>query len=247
MNLVLCMAGIYKRFREAGYTTPKFLLPWQGQTILKTILQEMLADNVFDQVLLVANQRDQVHESVLRDLLFSIKNQVHHGNIIFIPDTRGQAETAKIACEYLKQQAVKDERVIFHNIDTILTARHYQHYGDLLMQYDGLIDVFASNKACYSYVQINDQRLVVKIAEKIVISSLATTGLYGFRSYQSYIAAVNATDFQHEHYISDVYAYLLTQSAQFIVPEIFSHQQTIVLGTPAEYEATVNTLNVFEA
>ena len=29
MNLILTMAGKYSRFKEEGYTIPKFLLPWE--------------------------------------------------------------------------------------------------------------------------------------------------------------------------------------------------------------------------
>ena len=55
--LVLCMAGLYQRFRDAGFTTPKFLLPWHGTPLIEHILGHMLDPAAFDAIFCVANKR----------------------------------------------------------------------------------------------------------------------------------------------------------------------------------------------
>ena len=62
MNLVFCMAGLYKRFRDAGYTTPKFLLPWDGRPVMEWIVARMYDPAVFAGVVFVANRRDREDE-----------------------------------------------------------------------------------------------------------------------------------------------------------------------------------------
>jgi CTP:molybdopterin cytidylyltransferase MocA len=63
------MAGVYRRFREAGYTTPKFLLPWRGRTVLDHILDGLLHGGAFAQVVLVANRRDEAHGEAIASCL----------------------------------------------------------------------------------------------------------------------------------------------------------------------------------
>ncbi len=46
--------------------------------------------------------------------------------------------------------------------------------------YAGAIDVFIEDRDHFSFVTLNEEQLVGRIAEKEAISRYATTGLYGF-------------------------------------------------------------------
>ena len=234
MNLILCMAGLYKRFRNANYQVPKFLLPWENETILSYIIKNMIDSGAFSRLVLIANKRDFAYSSDLEKIL------THYCNIPvslnFIKDTKGQAETAYISCQWLKHHEIQDKRVIFHNIDTILLGRNYSQYSLLLQDFAGLIDVFFANSPAYSYVAIDENRLVKQIAEKVVISPYATTGLYGFHSYEDFMRYYLLAHYANEHYISNIYHCMLEHHEDIIVPAINSTQHTLVLGTPEEYE-----------
>jgi len=237
VNLILCMAGLYRRFREAGYAIPKFLLPWEDETILSEILGRMLADGVFSSLTLVGNRRDSAHrpaiEAILRD----------HGQspdaLVLNEDTIGQAETALIGIEALERRLEpNDRRIVFHNIDTILLGRNYRSIAVQLQASDGFIDVFPSDSPAFSYVRIDDDGMVSDIAEKRVISAHATSGFYGFASIELYRKAyASCTWTGQERYISDLYRSLLASGARLRADEGGPEAQTIVLGTPAEYEA----------
>jgi dTDP-glucose pyrophosphorylase len=228
------MAGLYKRFRNAHYQVPKFLLPWENETILSYIIKNMVNSGAFSRLVLIANKRDIAYSSDIEKILDHYRNIPAYLN--FIEDTKGQAETAYVSCQWLKQNNIQDKRVIFHNIDTILLGRNYIQYGLLLQDFAGLIDVFLADSPAYSYVAIDESRLVKRIAEKVVISSYATTGLYGFHSYEDFMRYYQLAHYPGEYYISDIYHCMLQQHENIIIPPISSIQRTLVLGTPEEYE-----------
>ena len=126
-SLVLCMAGLYRRFREAGYTTPKFLLTVQGRTILSIIVDALDPKSL----VLVANECDRCHEAAIRDA-------VGRCRLLWVGDTGGQAETAAIGARAVEG----DGPIVFHNVDTILYDRDLGQIGRILTESDGFIDVF---------------------------------------------------------------------------------------------------------
>jgi len=224
-TLVLCMAGLYRRFREAGYTTPKFLLTVQGRTILSIIVDALDPKSL----VLVANERDRGHEAAIRDA-------VGRCRLLWVGDTGGQAETAAIGARAVEG----DGPIVFHNVDTILRGRDLEAVGRRLAEADGYIDVFDSDEPVFSYVAVEDGR-IVEIREKVVISRHATTGLYGFASAEAYLRACDATSQRSggEFYISDVYQTLLDRGARLVINDTSEGHETLVLGTPRQYESYV--------
>ncbi len=238
VTLVLCMAGIYRRFREAGYTTPKYLLPVDGAPLLARLAAE-LAPQV-DEVVLVANTRD----AAWRDAIVAAMAEAGGppATLHFVGDTSGQAETAAIGARLVRGAGP----VLFHNVDTLLFGRDLRSYGAALERADGLIDVFPNDSPAYSYVQLGGAPQggfapIVDIAEKRVISPHATTGMYGFASAAAYLDHAARTTHRSggEFYISDVYRHLLDHGATLLAPTDVAGHRTVVLGTPAEYEAWV--------
>lgn len=228
--VILCMAGLYRRFREAGYETPKFLLPYQGRTILEHVAAHLPTEHL----LLVANRRDEAHAD-------AIGRAVPSARTLWVGDTAGQAETAAIGAREAVQLGW-DEPLVFHNIDTIIEGRDLEVIGEILREASGYIDVFRSESAAYSYVQVDETNQVQAIAEKVPISPWATTGLYGFSSAADYLSWYEATRAAKrtslgEFYISDVYGVMLDAGRQLMAPPPETSYRTTILGTPAEYEA----------
>lgn len=231
MILVLTMAGRYQRFKDEGFKTPKYLLPWGDRTILSVILSELWEGGVFSDVLLVANYRDEAYMPHVRAVMR--RHGIADANLILTHDTSGQAETAMIGVTAVKRLiGDRDVGIVFHNIDTILCGRNYQSLQQGLAQADGYIDVFHSNNRNYSYVLVDGDRRVFEIAEKIVVSDLATSGLYGFKNAHVF------EQFYHpgeDLYISAIYKRMITGGRVVRVGEAHHESDTIVLGTPDEY------------
>ena len=229
--LVLCMAGLYSRFRSAGYTTPKFLLTIEGETILARIVRELSPAAL----VLVANERDAPHEDAIRAACAAGGRS--DADLHFVGDTSGQAETAAIGARRAAALGHTGP-LVFHNVDTVLLQRHLPSIGAILDDADGFIDVFDNDSPAYSYVAVEGSR-VTDIAEKVVISRHATTGLYGFRSAAYYLEQAAATTGRSrgEFYVSDVYRQMLDTGADIRIDPC--SRPAIVLGTPAEYEAWI--------
>ncbi|TVQ86538.1 MAG: hypothetical protein EA397_20280 [Deltaproteobacteria bacterium] len=227
------MAGLYRRFRTAGYSTPKFLLPLGGRTILSHIVFELKPERL----VLVANRRDLEHRQRIEDSVRSAG--VEASELLFIEDTDGQAITASVGAQKLLDLGWSGP-VLFHNVDTILRGRSLPELGKILQRDAGYVDVFQSDSPAYSYVRVDGSQ-VIEIREKEVISHLATTGLYGFRSPQTYQAALQRTGqgSKGEFYISDVYRTLLEEGARIVIDQGTLQRETLVLGTPQEYEAAI--------
>lgn len=221
------MAGKYSRFRNEGYKLPKYLLPWGNRSILSEILHQLLQPTIFDQVFLVANKADNDFMSHVKKIM------KHYGidskHLILLPDTEGQAHTAFMGLTEIEKTNKLSGPVVFHNIDTILYGRDLLNLKKSLYQYDGHIDVFKSNSHEYSYVLVNNDT-VSSISEKILISDLATSGLYGFSSSQLF-----TTNFSGENYISEIYKKIISKDAKICVGKTHDEKNTIVLGTPNEY------------
>ena len=72
------------------------------------------------------------------------------------------------------------------------------------------------------------------MAEKIVVSDLATSGLYGFQTVDLYRRLYERLPCL---YISGMYKNLIEEKGLVVVGEKHLESDTVVLGTPSEYLA----------
>lgn len=241
--LGLCLAGLGSRFTAQGYTTPKFLLLMRdGKTpILREII---LSFKGIEDALLVLVFNNRL-ESWKPQIEAALANLPCRTLIRFIGDTKGQAETAHVITDVVLEQAPETANlpILFHNGDTVLYGRNLHACAQHLTKVDGLIDSFSMNSPAYSYVQVDIQNIVTEMREKIVISDRATTGLYGFKNLETYRQFYQkaAESWQKEFYISDVYRAMLEAKAPILNTHFAEAMLTLNLGTPAEYEAYLNS------
>ena len=231
MNLIITMAGKYSRFVNEGYKFPKYLLPWGAKTIVYEILDSLTKENIFDNVYLVANKNDDQYMPHLRKIMEGLG--LPKSNLLLIDDTTGQAQTAYISIqEILKSKKKLLGPILFHNIDTILIDRDISIIKKIFKEsdLDGYIDIFESNNHEYSYI-VPVNGLVGEIEEKIVVSNMATSGLYGFKNYNVFL-----DNFSHNcAYISDIYKAMIKNGLKIGFSKLHNPKSVIVLGTPKEY------------
>ncbi len=237
--IVICLAGLGKRFVNNGYKTPKFLLPSRNKniTILELILKNFILSGNYEFVLML-NIRNK---NYLKDIQNIGKKLNITFYINFISDTKGQAETAFLAVKMIEKDFnddYKNKPIAFHNGDTILVNRNLNLVNKIInSNIDGVIDTFNSTSENFSYTSVNSEGLVKEIVEKKVISKTATTGLYIFSNYKIYKDLYKKMDkSQEELFISDVYAEALNSGLKIFNTHNKNPKDTIVLGTPKEYE-----------
>lgn len=236
-NLVLCLAGKGSRFTAKGYKTPKYLLEFtNNKSILENIIEELLG-NKKEKIILVINDENREWSHVVETMLRTkdLSYEIYHVN-----DTRGQAHTAEIACKYIKN----NKPIFFFNGDTILKSRNLKKISALmeLNNYYGMIDTFFAKEKHFSFVRTQN-KMVNEIAEKVPISNMATTGLYGFRNANLYLEFYNKIKgnfLKNEEYISEVYDAMLSDNKHIVNYHFEEKEKTIVLGTPEEYEKWID-------
>ncbi|MBT4835350.1 hypothetical protein HON86_01895 [Candidatus Woesearchaeota archaeon] len=233
LNLILTMAGTYARFTKEGYKIPKYLLPWGSTTIITELLNEFTKTNIIDNIFLIANREDMDYAPHLQKTLkhFNIPKE----NLVYIDTTAGQAETAAIAIKKFKTK-LKDDPFLIHNIDTLLYNRDFNQIKKSLEKNDGYIDIFESSNPAYCYLLSNDANEVYEIAEKILISDMASSGLYGFTNSKIFL-----DNFDNEIFISEIYKKII-KSGKILSGILYDESSTVVLGTPVEYVNKTNLL-----
>ena len=228
VNLVICMAGYNTRFHDVGFDIPKYLLPWNGTTIIHDIIQNLGETH---QTVLVANKRDVYFKDQLLETIKPLG--LNESNILYIGDTKGQAHTAAVGIGQLYHPELP---TFIHNADTIVKGRSLDLIADLMNDmYDAYIDVFVGNSPKYSYVRAFEDT-VLEIVEKKQISPYASSGLYGFLTasmYMSYYDSLIQKD--HELYIADVIQSMIGAGRKAFMNGLGNNQETIVLGSPQEY------------
>jgi NDP-sugar pyrophosphorylase family protein len=247
MNLVICMAGRNTRFHDVGIDIPKYLLPLAGKPAIESIVENLISDDAFSNVYLVAHERDIYFKDELITALGSLS--IDPKNLLYVGETNGQADTANLALSLLDiDQSVS---VVFHNADTVLLDRNTEALRNTLLSGSGAIDVFSAESPSYSYVRIEGDE-ILEIAEKRVISNWATSGLYGFPSgtlFQKYFEKLlmsKAPLPTNELYISDVINLMLNERIRFqpLGNELEESTTTFVMGSPEEYRL-IQTTSMF--
>jgi dTDP-glucose pyrophosphorylase len=228
VNLVICMAGYNTRFHDVGFDIPKYLLPWNGTTIIHDIIQNLGETH---QTVLVANKRDVYFKDQLLETIKPLG--LNESNILYIGDTKGQAHTAAVGIGQLQEMELQ---TFIHNADTIVKGRSLSSIAESMnSMYDAYIDVFVGNSPKYSYVRAFEET-VLEIVEKKQISPYASSGLYGFLTasmYMSYYDSLIQKD--HELYVADVIQSMIGGGKKVFMNGLGNNQETIVLGSPQEY------------
>jgi len=229
------MAGLSKRFTDAGYELPKYMLEAKGKTLFEHAVGSF--ENYFDQCKFVFIARDIFNTPEFIDRQCKKMGISNYEIVALSQPTGGQAETVFLG---LAQASIApDEAVLIHNIDTFRPG--FEFPGEI-ENWDGYLEVFKGGGPNWSYAKPKDFTTteVIETAEKVEISDLCSTGLYYFRSWELYSTAYKnffATDVPglKEYYIAPMYNYLI-KNGSHVHYHLIGRDEVIFCGTPAEYD-----------
>ncbi len=231
MNFVIPMAGRGQRFVDSGYELPKMLIEARGKTLMEWSIDSLpleLCTNLICIILQEHEVKFQLSEKI--NSLYG--NQVKLQFLVLEGVSRGQAETVYLA----KHLFDNSQELLVFNIDT------YFHSGNianaLLSGSDGVLGAFESHENRFSFARVNNKGVVIRTAEKEVISDLALTGLYHFKNVADFEETVkyhldNDIRVNNEFYIAPMYNYLIKKGRCFIIDKTDDH---FILGTPDELD-----------
>jgi dTDP-glucose pyrophosphorylase len=231
MIIVIPMAGHGRRFRERGYSYPKFMIEAKGTPLFDWALVSLRSFFADSRFIFVAREGFDFIRS--RSACLGIRD---FSVVQLESETDGQGTTVLLG--------LKDERqarpLLVFNIDTYVDPRRVDE-ARLPTADAGWLQLFEKPGNHWSFARLNPAGKVVEVAEKKRISELACTGLYGFGSarlfqeaYRSGAASVKAD--RGEVYVAPLYNQLLLRGLSVGAQVVQSHDVE-PLGTPEEVSA----------
>ena len=238
MQIVITMAGEGSRFRDAGYTVPKYMVQVKGKTLFEWSLDSLTAFSA-KITFVVRNGKN------LQELINFISEKCKARKIDFAIDvvnelTKGQAETAYIATSKLPE----NETLLIYNIDTYVepfSMKPEYIYGE------GFIPCFKGEGDHWSFVKLAPKKgkslflgPAEEVREKVRISDYCSIGAYYFRSiklyndtYRKYYEDGDGDFENKERYIAPMYNQMIKENLGVYIQDI-PVEKVHVLGTPAE-------------
>lgn len=233
-NIVITMAGLGKRFFDAGYNIPKYeILAGSKSLFTRSIesLRNFLSNdsNIIFATLKTNNSSEFITQECKKIGITNYK--IVELNML----TRGQAETAFQTRQFWD---LKDPLLIF-NIDTEIDSDLIKP-SDIPVNADGWIPCFAAQGDHWSFVKISSNGIAIEVAEKIRISEYASVGLYWFKSCKYFAEAfsssfLNRAPSEGECYVAPLYNPLISEGLKVFISNL-PVDSVRVLGTPKELE-----------
>lgn len=231
MQIIIPMAGAGSRFSQAGYALPKPLIDVAGEPMISRVIDNLGANHQY--WFIVQKQVWAEHSESLTQV---VNKCYHHTFLLTEGLTQGAAET----CLKAERMLDPEEPLMIANCDQITYLHNDQDPLEVMQQrqLDGLILTFESQSNKNSYVEINDQGYVIRVAEKEVISSHATTGAYlwakakYFSNSAKDMIAENAR-VNNEFYVAPVYSWNIKKGLKIGALPVLEHWP---IGTPEDLE-----------
>lgn len=239
-HMIVTMAGLGMRFRQAGYTVPKYQIVVRERTLFSWAMESLRnwfgGDVRFHFIARAEDRAGRFIEQSCHDL-----GVADHRLIELDTSTDGQATTAMSAFPGIEHP---DLPMSIYNIDTFVEPLFLPRDVPAC---DGWIPCFPGKGDGWSFVKTNDRGEAVEVREKVRVSPHATIGFYWFSSVTLYEKIYNEYYSIPEHlergerYVAPLYNHLIGQGRIVRILEIpFSGVHA--LGTPAEVDAFRNDL-----
>lgn len=231
MNIVIPMAGLGKRFVDAGFTVPKPLIGVDGVPMYARAAQSLPLE-LATQLIFVC-LTDQLENGLRAD----INNRFRKFRPIIVTVnsvTRGQADTV-LRARYI---IAGETPLIIHNADTTFRSPLAQTLTTLPRNVAGVVTVFKETDTRWSFARLDDTGSIVEVAEKTPISNWATAGMYYFRRGSDFIRLADKTiesdsRTDGEFYVGPIYNLLIAEG-QRILPDYAN--EVGCMGTPEDLQ-----------
>jgi NDP-sugar pyrophosphorylase family protein len=229
------MAGRGSRFADAGFTTPKPLIPVRGRPMYSWALEGLPTERA-EKLIFICLASHLADTSLRTDI------ESRYGEkavIVPIEDTtEGQACSVLCAKEWIDN----DNPLLIFNADTFFKFDLEKTLVQVQREANGFLGVFEADGDEWSFARVDNRGRVVKTAEKNRISSLASTGLYHFSRGKDFVRYAEEMIEENERvnkefYIAPVYNRMIEAGADIRVDKAV---EVWALGTPdhlAAFEA----------
>jgi dTDP-glucose pyrophosphorylase len=242
LNIVIPMAGLGSRFKNAGVQEPKPLIMVDKKHLIEHAVDSL---NIVGQYIFITRKYENPeHNNRLSSILKKLKPDCIE--ICLDNDQYGAADAALYAKEYIDN----NDELIITNCDQLLRWDSDKFLELSRSAYcDGSVAIFKSNDIKNSFAVIDNNR-IVNIEEKKVISEDALVGIHYWRRGSDFIRSAKKLISEYrlkgfsECYISSTYNYLIEEGLN-ILPFKMPRNGYISLGTPQDLEVYSSKLREY--
>lgn len=233
MDIIITMAGLGSRFKNAGYTVPKYRIEAKGKSLFAWSMLSLRAMWKESRFFFIARREDEAWEFLREECR---EMGIGEWRLIELErPTGGQAETALYALPYWES----GQPLLIYNIDTYVEPGLLSPAG---FHGDGFLPCFRGEGDHWSFVRLDETGQAAEVREKRRISPLCTVGAYYFRSCGLF-RTLYETDYgsglrpeSGERYVAPLYNRLIAEGGKVFVSDI-PREKVHVLGTPEELQA----------
>lgn len=231
IHLIMPMGGAGSRFYKNGYAIPKPLIEIQDKPFLYWSTMSILKYLDVEDITFVVLQEHIDKFSIDKVILKYFEN----AKIVALPEV---LKGAVLTCMEGVAAINDDKPIIFNDCDHMFKCSEFYNYikNEFNENVDGALLTFLSNDNKFSYLELNEEKNVIRTVEKEVISNHAICGAYYFKNKEIFLQ--NATEYlqncnYNEYYVSGVYNIMIKNGA---IIKNFTVDKHIPFGTPEEYE-----------
>lgn len=232
-NLLIPIAGLGSRFVKENYFLPKPLILVDNRSIIEWTMD--CVDHSECNIIFIVRKEHIVDFNIDGYL------KTRFGNDVTIIPVDKTTDGAVCSCLLAEEYINNDLPLIIHCSDIYFEPKFDPSQFDSV-DTDGVILTFKSNSKNYSYVELNEQSLVTKTAEKQVISPNAAVGIYWYRKGSDFVKY--AKDMiqrnirtNNEFFICPLYNIFIEKDCKILTKPV---EKMHVFGTPEELRFFVN-------
>ena len=209
MIIILPMAGRGSRFEGHGYERPKPLILVNGVPMFITSLAS-IKGIVYSELVIVALKQ---HEELFGISKYLIEYKIERTKLVLIEEvTQGQLCTVLASTDFIN----KNEDILIIGSDTIVQSEIRSDIQNKTSDCKGLISVADMPGDRWSFASVDENGRVIEVAEKIRISSHASTGMYYFSNGKDFVTfsnemIANKETTKGEYYVIPVYQKMIAK------------------------------------
>ena len=231
VHLIMPMGGAGSRFFKDGYVMPKPLIEIKGKPFLywatMSIKKYIDLEDITFVILQEHVDKFQIDKEILKyfpDAKFVILKEMFK-------------EGPVLTCRAGVSNINDDKPIIFNDCDHCFKSTSFNAFcKDIDTNVDGALLTFKADDPKFSYLELDDNKNVIRTVEKEVISNDAICGAYYVRNKKIFLDSIeeymNNCNYK-ELFVSGIYNIMIKNNLTVKNFELDFH---ITFGTPSEYE-----------
>ncbi|MGF1579467.1 MAG: glycosyltransferase family 2 protein [Gemmataceae bacterium] len=235
LNIVMPMAGRGSRFKNAGYTTPKPLIPIHGRPMTEIVIENLRPSGPHRFIFLILAEH-----SAEFGFDTHLRNWAPNCEIRYVDRvTEGAACTVLLARDLIDT----DEPLMIANCDQWVDVSIDEYLNTLeTSEADGLIMTMWADHPKWSYVRFDETGRIVEVVEKQVVSNEATVGIYNYRRGKDFVRAADEMiaknlRVNNEFYVAPAYNELIAEGQNLVVHNVGKEDDGMYgLGVPVDLD-----------